>query len=113
MWSFRNKSSYSPYAGSITKVNFSTKTGYALFINTQTSTGTHLPFAAQVFNQNKELVGMVAQGSRIYLRTPLTHDHLYVRWGERNNEECQLEYDIQSKISQEKQSIIMTEAICK
>ena len=56
---------------------------------------------------------MVAQGSRIYLRTPLIHDHLYVRWGERNNEECQLEYDIQSKISQEKQSIIMTEAICK
>lgn len=59
-----------PYAGSITKVNFSTKTGYAVFINTQTPNSGHLPFAAQVFNQNNEIVGMVAQGSRIYLRTP-------------------------------------------
>lgn len=37
-----------PYAGSITKVNFSTKTGYAVFISTQTPNGGHLPFAAQV-----------------------------------------------------------------
>ncbi|HEN9517365.1 TPA: fimbrial biogenesis outer membrane usher protein, partial [Acinetobacter baumannii] len=70
-----------PYAGSITKVNFSTKTGYAVFISTKTPNGGHLPFAAQVFNQNNEIVGMVAQGSRIYLRTPLTQDHLYVKWG--------------------------------
>lgn len=102
-----------PYAGSITKVNFSTKTGYAVFISTQTPNGGHLPFAAQVFNQNNEIVGMVAQGSRIYLRTPLTQDHLYVKWGQSNSEECQLDYDIQSKILQEKQSIIMTEAVCK
>lgn len=102
-----------PYAGSITKVNFSTKTGYAVFINTQTPNSGHLPFAAQVFNQNNEIVGMVAQGSRIYLRTPLTQDHLYVKWGQSNSEECQLDYDIQSKILQEKQSIIMTEAVCK
>lgn len=71
-----------------------------------------MPFAAQVFNQNNEVVGMVAQGSRIYLRT-LTQDHLYVKWGQSNSEECQLDYDIQSKILQEKQSIIMTEAVCK
>ena len=44
--------------------------GYAVFISTQTPNGGHLPFAAQVFNQNNEVVGMVAQGSRIYLRTP-------------------------------------------
>ncbi len=50
-----------PYAGSITKVNFSTKTGYAVFISTQTPNGGHLPFAAQVFNQNNEIVGMVAK----------------------------------------------------
>lgn len=56
---------------------------------------------------------MVAQGSRIYLRTPLIQDHLYVKWGQSNSEECQLDYDIQSKILQEKQSIIMTEAVCK
>ena len=102
-----------PYAGSITKVNFSTKTGYAVFISTQTPNGGHLPFAAQVFNQNNEIVGMVAQGSRMYLRTPRTQDHLYVKWGQSNSEECQLDYDIQSKILQEKQLIIMTEAVCK
>ncbi len=33
--------------------------------------GGYLLFAAQVFNQNNEIVEMVAQGSRIYLRNSL------------------------------------------
>ena len=44
--------------------------GYALFISPTTLDGSHLPFASQVYNQNNEVIGIVAQGSRIYLRTP-------------------------------------------
>ncbi|AQV16356.1 fimbrial protein [Acinetobacter pittii] len=102
-----------PYAGSITKVQFTTKKGYALFISPTTLDGSHLPFAAQVYNQNNEVIGIVAQGSRIYLRTPLTHDLLYVKWGERSTEKCELEYDITDQIKHNNQSIIMTKAVCK
>ncbi len=102
-----------PYAGSITKVQFSTKKGYALFISTTTLDGSHLPFAAQVYNQNNEVIGIVAQGSRIYLRTPLSHDRLYVKWGDKSTEKCELEYDITDQIKHNNQPIIMTKAVCK
>ena len=58
-----------PYAGSITKVQFTTKR-LCTFISPTTLDGSHLPFASQVYNQNNEVIGIVAQGSRIYLRTP-------------------------------------------
>lgn len=102
-----------PYAGSITKVQFSTKKGYALFISTTTLDGSHLPFAAQVYNQNNEVIGIVAQGSRIYLRTRLTHDRLYVKWGNTSTEKCEIEYDIADQIKHNNQPIIMTKAVCK
>jgi len=102
-----------PYAGSITKVQFTTKKGYALFISTTTLDGSHLPFAAQVYNQNNEVIGIVAQGSRIYLRTPLSHDRLYVKWGDKSTEKCELEYDITDQIKHNNQPIIMTKAVCK
>ncbi|MCU4530184.1 fimbrial biogenesis outer membrane usher protein [Acinetobacter sp. P1(2023)] len=102
-----------PYAGSITKVQFTTKKGYALFISTTTLDGSHLPFAAQVYNQNNEVIGIVAQGSRIYLRTPLNHDRLYVKWGDKSTEKCELEYDITDQIKHNNQPIIMTKAVCK
>ncbi len=57
-----------PFAGAIAKVDFTTKTGYAVYINSKTADGNSLPFAAQVFNQKDEAVGIVAQGSMIYLR---------------------------------------------
>lgn len=102
-----------PFSGAIGKVDFTTKTGYAIYINTQTTDGGKLPFAAQVFNQNNEAVGMVAQGSRIYVRTPLTQDKLIVKWGADDSKQCQVEYDISKQVQDKKQDIIMTEAICK
>lgn len=87
--------------------------GYALFISTTTLDGSHLPFAAQVYNQNNEVIGIVAQGSRIYLRTPLTHDRLYVKWGNTSTEKCEIEYDIADQIKHNNQPIIMTKAVCK
>lgn len=102
-----------PYAGSITKVQFTTKKGYALFISTTDLDGSHLPFAAQVYNQNNEVIGIVAQGSRIYLRTPLSHNRLYVKWGDKSTEKCELEYDITDQIKHNNQPIIMTKAVCK
>lgn len=102
-----------PYAGSITKVQFTTKKGYALFISTTSLDGSHLPFAAQVYNLNNEVIGIVAQGSRIYLRTPLSHDRLYVKWGDKSTEKCELEYDITDQIKHNNQPIIMTKAVCK
>ncbi|OCZ19244.1 fimbrial protein, partial [Acinetobacter pittii] len=102
-----------PFAGAIAKVDFTTKTGYAVYINSKTADGNSLPFGAQVFNQKDEAVGIVAQGSMIYLRTPLAQDSLYVKWGDESNERCSVEYNISNQLQNKQQSMVMTEAVCK
>ena len=102
-----------PFAGAIAKVDFSTKTGYAIYIQSKQANGESLPFAAQVYNKDKEAVGMVAQGSLIYVRTKLPQDTLYVNWGDEASEQCQVSYDVRSQLDKDQQNMIMTEAICK
>ena len=102
-----------PYAGAIAKVDFSTKTGYAIYIATKTANGENLPFAAQVFDQNNEAVGIVAQGSMVYLRTKKAQDHLVVKWGDDSAEQCAISYDVTAELAKDQQNLIMTEAVCK
>lgn len=102
-----------PFAGAIAKVDFATKTGYAVYIKSKTVDGNSLPFAAQVFNQKDEAVGIVAQGSMIYLRTPQAQDRLYVKWGDESNERCSVEYNVSNQLQNKQQSVVMTEAVCK
>ena len=102
-----------PFAGAIAKVDFNTKKGYAIYIHTRTKDGGHLPFAAQVTNQDQQVVGMVAQGSMIYLRSPLSKDHLQVHWGENNTVQCHIDYDISQQLKIKQQDAIVTEAICQ
>ncbi|GAA5629818.1 outer membrane usher protein HtrE [Acinetobacter calcoaceticus] len=102
-----------PYAGAIAKVDFSTKKGYAIYIDTKTETGENLPFAAQVFNAQDEAIGIVAQGSMVYLRTQEPQGNLYVKWGNEANQQCHFNYDVTAQLSNDQQSMIMTEAVCK
>lgn len=102
-----------PYAGAISKVDFSTKKGYAIYISAKTSSGENLPFAAQVFNQKDEVVGIVAQGSMVYLRTEKATDQLYVKWGDTPSEKCEISYDVSNQLKDNQQNLIMTEAVCK
>lgn len=102
-----------PFAGAIAKVDFSTKKGYAIYIHSQTASGDNLPFAAQVFNTKDEAVGIVAQGSMVYLRTQEPQGDLYVKWGDEANEQCHFSYDVTAQLSKDQQNMIMSEAVCK
>ncbi|MFK8935591.1 fimbria/pilus outer membrane usher protein [Acinetobacter junii] len=102
-----------PFAGAISKVDFATKTGYAIYIATKTAKGENLPFAAQVFDQNNESVGIVAQGSMVYHRTQKATDRLVVKWGDDSTEQCEITYDVSSQLEKDQNNLIMTEAVCK
>ncbi|WP_038344370.1 fimbria/pilus outer membrane usher protein [Acinetobacter sp. A47] len=102
-----------PFAGAIAKVDFSTKKGYAIYIHSQIASGDNLPFAAQVFNTKDEAVGIVAQGSMVYLRTQEPQGDLYVKWGDEANEQCHFSYDVTAQLSKDQQNMIMSEAVCK
>lgn len=79
-----------PYSGSITKVDFSTKSGYAIYIENDTP----LPFGAQVYNNKQEPIGMVAQGNLAYIRSENLKDTVTIKWGDNESQQCAIHYDI-------------------
>ncbi|MGO3385594.1 MAG: fimbria/pilus outer membrane usher protein, partial [Acinetobacter guillouiae] len=102
-----------PYAGSISQVSFATKIGKAIYIRSKKQNGETLPFAAEVFDTKGENIGMVAQGSMVYLRTNTTADSVTVKWGENANEQCRIQYDVSAQAADKKQNMIMAEGVCQ
>lgn len=102
-----------PYAGAITKVDFATKTGKAIYLSSKMADGKTLPFAAEVYDSKGQYVGMVAQGSLVYIRTDTLADTVAVKWGEQEGEQCKIKYDVSAQVSGSNQNMIMAEAICQ
>ena len=102
-----------PYAGSISQVSFVTKTGKAIYIHALQPDGKTLPFAAEAYSAQGENIGMVAQGSMVYLRTNQSVDTVTVKWGDEANEQCQIQYDVTQQVTDQNQNMITTEAVCK
>ncbi|OXL18923.1 fimbria/pilus outer membrane usher protein [Psychrobacter sp. DAB_AL32B] len=102
-----------PYAGSISKVDFVTKSGKALYIRSLNTKGETLPFAAEVYDSKGEYVGMVAQGSLVYIRTNTLSDTVTVKWGEEKNEQCNIHYDVTTQAPQSEKNMLMLEGLCQ
>lgn len=92
-----NSLELAPYAGAISLVEFKTKSGFPLLIKSQQVSGEHLPFAANVYDAEGQVVGVVSQGSQIMLRTELLKNTLHVKWGDTVTQQCKVTYDISAK----------------
>ena len=101
-----------PYAGSISKVSFATKSGKAIYIHGLNPQGEPLPFGADIYNSKGEHVGMIAQGSLAYIRTKNMSDTVIVKWGEEQSEQCQINYDISNQSDKNNKGILMLEGVC-
>ncbi|WP_445116312.1 fimbria/pilus outer membrane usher protein [Acinetobacter sp. WZC-1] len=102
-----------PYSGAIAQVSFATKSGKAIYIHGLTPQGGTLPFAAEAYDSKGENIGMVAQGSMVYLRTNATADTVTVKWGDEADQQCQIRYDVTAQAADRKQSMLMAEAVCQ
>lgn len=102
-----------PYAGAIVQVSFVTKQGKALYIRALTTAGKNLPFTANVYDTAGENVGIVAQGSLIYLRTQQIKGQLQVKWGEAADEQCWIHYDLSAQTQDKTKHMLMTNEVCQ
>ncbi|CAB1213699.1 fimbria/pilus outer membrane usher protein [Acinetobacter bouvetii] len=100
-----------PFAGAIAQVNFATKSGKAIYIQSTQTNGTALPFASDVYDSQGQNIGMVAQGSLVYLRSNVLSDRIQIKWGEAEDQQCHIQYDL-SNLPKD-QHILMMEAICQ
>lgn len=94
-----------PFSGAIAKVDFSTKSGYAIYIESEQN----LPFGAQVYNLNNEPLGMVAQGNLVYIRSQKLQDTIIVKWGSSPDQQCKINY----QATQNTNNIYMIKGKCQ
>lgn len=83
-----------PYAGSIVKITYPTRTGTPLLIRVKMKNGEKLPFGSSVYDKESQNVGLVGQGSRVFVRSDKITDQLTVKWGESAKQQCSFTYSV-------------------
>jgi outer membrane usher protein len=100
-----------PYAGSAVLLRFATLTGRAVLITVTEPGGAPLPLGADVLDDTGAVIGVVGQGSQAYARVPADHGTLTLRWGERDEDQCAIDYDL--KDTDPKAVMTRLEAQCR
>ncbi|PRC93781.1 fimbria/pilus outer membrane usher protein [Solimicrobium silvestre] len=83
-----------PYAGASVKFKFETTLGRAVLIKTTLPDGKLLPLGSNVYASDGANVGMVGQGGKIYARAANDQGLLTVKWGNDNELQCTIPYDL-------------------
>ena len=58
-------------------------------------------------------MGMVAQGSQVYVRSQKTQGIATVRWGDAPDEQCHINFDVTQQIKANREQMVMLEAACQ
>ncbi|RTQ87514.1 fimbrial biogenesis outer membrane usher protein [Stenotrophomonas maltophilia] len=105
--------SIAPFAGAIGYVRFDTRRGNALLIQVRDRDHEALPFGAQVKDEQGQPVGMVSQGSRLYVRSEQRQGRLRVEWGAGADQQCWVDYQVPAGADASLTGFISMEAVCR
>ena len=83
-----------PYAGAAVKVNFKTRYGYSVLIQSMLAEGQNIPMGADVRNEAGEVIGMVGQAGQAYVRVEQSQGTLTFDWGDDAGQRCTMPYRI-------------------
>ncbi|AQH01268.1 fimbrial assembly protein [Burkholderia sp. KK1] len=105
-----------PTAGAVVEMKFETEnTGRPAVMRVTQTDGNPIPFGAQVVDSSDNVVGVIAQGSRI-IATGLKADSgaLSVKWGEAVNQKCSVRYQLPELAKGGKpNSISIADGVCQ
>lgn len=92
-----------PYSGAVVKVKYSTKQGTPILVNA-TYQGEPVPFGADIFDSKGNSVGSVGQGGQLYARVVQDKGQLRVKWGDGDEVQCTVSYQLIPQAKTQKQS---------
>jgi outer membrane usher protein len=90
-----------PNAGAVVKMVLPTQVGRNALIEAMMADGTPLPFGSDVTNEVGDIVGVVGQGSRLWVRGLEEQGVLQVRFGRDEEQLCRIRYDLSTAKSGE------------
>lgn len=105
--------SIAPYAGAISLLRFQTRSGRALLISVRGAAGQSLPLGASVKDEQGQLVGLVGQGGRLYVRSENDSGRLQVEWGSQTSQRCWIDYEVPADMDAGKIGITSVESVCR
>lgn len=85
-----------PTAGAVVKLVVPTSSGRSALIEAPRADGTPLPFGIDVYDEAGEVVGVVGQASRLWVRGIEEKGRLTVRWGSAPARQCVIDFDLAS-----------------
>jgi len=88
-----------PYSGAVVKLRFDTVQGQAAMIRLTNAQA--VPFGADVLDAEKNIVGVVGQGQRIFARLAHASGQLRVRWGTEKEDSCAINYSLPASSTSE------------
>ncbi|RPE01262.1 fimbrial biogenesis outer membrane usher protein [Candidatus Pantoea deserta] len=101
-----------PVEGAVVRVRYKTNKGKPLLISASQPDGKALPFGASVKDENGNLVTVVSQGGKIYLRINNDVSRLHVSWGKMPADNCLVNLESGDIQSSDNLSIARLNTIC-
>ncbi|KPC53807.1 Outer membrane usher protein HtrE precursor [Amantichitinum ursilacus] len=80
-----------PYAGAVPRLRFKTRRGRAVLLRLARDDGQPLPFGADVYGPDAQLLGLVGQQSQLYARVAEDVTELSVQWGDQPGARCRVQ----------------------
>ena len=88
-----------PRLGSVVKLDFATRAGHAVLVQVDTAGGSPLPFGADVYDGENNVIGVVGQASQLFIRNLQKSGVVTVRWEGKTSKSCRVSVDLPDKSS--------------
>ncbi|QQX79911.1 fimbrial biogenesis outer membrane usher protein [Shewanella sp. KX20019] len=106
-----NGTSIIPVNGASVEVEFEVVAGQPILAHFQFNNGTNLELGSYVYDEDNQLLGMIAQGGYSYLRVEDLQGDLTVKWGRKSQYSCQTNYQIPEQNNTQKLAKLKLECL--
>jgi len=83
-----------PRARSVVRLDYKTISGRTVLVDGTLQSGDPIPFGAEVYDAEGNLVGMAGQGGQIIIRGVDKPSELTVRWSDKPDDSCKIQLDV-------------------
>ena len=93
-------------------LKYPTLTGEPVLLTLRDERGEALPVGAEVLDAQGNSLTLVGQGSRVFIRAAEREGELTVRWGEGNDGQCRVRYQLPPAKEKNASAFTKAEALC-